>query len=220
MVPNILTVSEFTKQQLIKNCNIPAGKISVSYNGINPIKYNNRLRDIDFLYIATFEKRKNHEILIKAFSKYINTIDVNACLYLVGRDLGYKERIEQLVLSLNISKSVKFIEKTSEEELQTLYERTRCFISPSLYEGFGMPLIEAMYFGCNVICSNITVFKEIAQKHAIYFDPFDIDEILEAMRLVKNTPVDNEEQINYISKNFLWDAITTDFVKLTEDKYD
>ncbi len=214
MVPNILTVSSFTKNQLIKYCNINPNKIAVSYNGIDPVKRNKAKKDIDFLYIATFEKRKNHDNLIKAFSVYVKNCDQHARLYLIGRDLGYRKHIETLISKYQIDKFVTIIEKISESELKNIYERTYCFVNPSLYEGFGMPLIEAMYFDCHVICSDIDVFHEIAKKHAYYFDPLDHGSILNAMKEIKNTEIKGESKTCYTIKNFSWSAIVDNFLNL------
>ena len=210
---NILTVSNFTKWQLIRYCNVNENKIKVSYNGIELIERNKLVRDIDFLYIATFEKRKNHDNLIKAFYYYVNEINTNAKLYLIGRDLGYKKSILELVSSLQLSQSVIFIDSVSENELSRIYERTHCFISPSLYEGFGMPIIEAMYHGCNVACSNIDVFREIAQNHASYFEPDNIHSIIDAMCLAREYENNNPETLHYVNVNFSWDSITAKFLE-------
>lgn len=213
-VPYILTVSHFTKKQLVEYCNINPNKISVSYNGIEVTTREHKQRDIDFLYIATYEKRKNHINLVQAFSEYIKHINSNASLYLVGRDLGYRQSIEKLVVELGLMDSVVFIETITEEELKDIYERTYCFVSPSFYEGFGMPIIEAMYFGCNVACSNIEVFKEIAEEHAFYFEPNDVKSILHGMHLARSSENNNVNNISYVESKFTWDSITAAFLGL------
>ncbi|UQC72128.1 hypothetical protein C0560_15560 [Lelliottia sp. AC1] len=213
-VPNILTVSHFTKKQLVEYCNINPNKISVSYNGIEVTTREHKQRDIDFLYIATYEKRKNHINLVQAFSEYIKHINSNASLYLVGRDLGYRQSIEKLVVELGLMDSVVFIETITEEELKDIYERTYCFVSPSFYEGFGMPIIEAMYFGCNVACSNIEVFKEISEEHAFYFEPNDVKSILHGMHLARSSENNNVNNISYVESKFTWDSITAAFLGL------
>ncbi|WP_133159623.1 glycosyltransferase family 4 protein [Lelliottia aquatilis] len=213
-VPNILTVSQFTKNQLIKYCNIDQNRIAVSYNGIEVSSKDKKNRDIDFLYIATFEKRKNHANLIHAFLDYTVKINSEACLYLIGRDLGYKQGIEALVTELGLTKSVIFIETITEHELKGIYERTCCFVSPSLYEGFGMPIIEAMYYGCNIACSNIEVFEEIAQEHAFYFEPNDVQSILQGMCLARSSENNNINNISYVESKFTWDSITAAFLNL------
>lgn len=213
-VPNVLTVSEFTKKQLISNCDVNSESIFISYNGIEEEHRSPLVRDIDFMYIATFEKRKNHINLIKAFYSYIQNINPDACMYLVGRDLGFRDIILKLVEQLNLEKSVVFVDAVTENELNVLYERTRCFISPSLYEGFGMPIIEAMYFGCNIACSDIEVFREIAAEHATYFDPCDSESIMKGMQLSLINSNDDLDTIHYVKSKFLWNSITADFLKL------
>lgn len=216
IVPNILTVSEFTKSQLISFCKIKPEKIFVSYNGIEEENRMYKKRDIDFLYIATFEKRKNHNNLIRAFYSYVNKINSNACMYLIGRDLGCKENIKNLVDELDLTHSIIFLESVTEGELSDLYERTRTFVSPSLYEGFGMPIVEAMYFGCNIACSDIDVFREIAGGHATYFNPCDVDNILNGMHSSVMKSNDNPDSISYVKSKFLWDSIISQFLKMVE----
>jgi Glycosyltransferase len=126
--------------------------------------------------------------------------------------LGYRDSIIKLVEELNIDNNIKFIDSISEEELKNLYEKTYCFISPSFYEGFGMPIIEAMYFGCNVACSNIDVFREIATEHAEFFNPDNIDEIKEALHISRQKENNNSEQIQYVENLFYWDAIAASFL--------
>lgn len=213
-VPAILTVSEFTKKQLVNYCKINPEKIVVSYNGIETEERIPKVRDIDFLYIATFEKRKNHINLVKAFSAYVENINPQACMYLIGRDLGYKQHVLDLVAELHLTSSIIFIEAIDECGLNEIYERTCCFVSPSLYEGFGMPIIEAMYFGCNVACSDIDVFHEIAGKYATYFDPCDVNSIVNGMNHSILKSNDSVEGISYVKSKFTWDSIATDFLKL------
>lgn len=213
-VPAILTVSQFTKNQLIEYCDLDSDKVVVSYNGMEESDREALQRDIDFLYIATFEKRKNHKNLVVAFSEYLKSVDSSARLVLVGRDLGYRESIKSLIDTLDISSNVEMIDNVTEQELKDLYQRTRCFVSPSFYEGFGMPIIEAMYFGCNIACSNITVFREIAKQHANYFDPENVVDILNSLNDSRMKSNDDLNQIDYVRNNFLWDAIAESFLRL------
>ncbi len=212
-VANILTVSEFTKAQLVEHCDVQPDRIFVSYNGIEETPRALYERNIDFLYVATFEKRKNHKNLILAFSDYLKETDSNARLVLVGRDLGYRDGITSFINELNIKNNVDIIDSISEPELLQLYENSYCFVSPSFYEGFGMPIIEAMYFGCNISCSNISVFKEIAKEHAEYFDPGSVQDILRSLRASRGKDNNAARQIKYVKERFYWDAIVDSFLQ-------
>jgi len=176
----IITVSHFTKNQILKNIKLKHSNIIVSYNGFDKIKSNKNLvaKDIDILYIATYEKRKNHENLVKAIN-LCRDKGVELKVTFIGRDLGTLKKIKTLVEELGIN--IDFLNSVTELELQEIYKKTKIFISPSYYEGFGMPLIEAYSFGCNIVCSNISVFKEIGNDHFRYFDPTSSDSISQAI---------------------------------------
>ncbi|MDX6019724.1 glycosyltransferase family 1 protein [Scandinavium sp. V105_16] len=212
-VSNILTVSEFTKTQLVDYCGVNPENVFVSYNGIEETIRVPSRRDIDFLYIATFEKRKNHKNLVLAFSEYVKNVDPNSKLVLVGRDLGYRGGVHTLIEDLSLADNVSIIDNISEKELLNLYERSCCFVSPSLYEGFGMPIIEAMYFGCNVACSNIAVFQEIAKEYADYFDPKDVMDIFRTLQISRGKSNDDAGQVTYVCNHFYWDAIADSFLQ-------
>jgi glycosyltransferase involved in cell wall biosynthesis len=212
--PAIMTVSQFTKNQLVKYCELDHDKVFVSYNGMEESYKKALQREIDFLYIATFEKRKNHKNLVIAFAEYLKSSDPSARLVLVGRDLGYRESINQLIDGLDLRNNITVVDNITEEELADTYQRTHCFVSPSFYEGFGMPIIEAMYYGCNIACSDIEVFKEVAKQHANYFDPDDIDSISNSLRDSRAKSNNNATQIDYVRNNFLWDAIAESFLHL------
>tara|TARA_X000001036_G_C20671528_1_gene802646 strand:+ start:754 stop:1833 length:1080 start_codon:yes stop_codon:yes gene_type:complete len=168
----IMTVSNFTRDELISNCQIDVNDIFVSYNGIDDRYIKPRTdveRDIDISYIATFEKRKNHRLLVKALSNYSGDKEIRVLL--IGKDLGLLNTI------IEESKGLKNIDLsvvdsiTNEEEIISIYDRSKLFVYPSLYEGFGMPLVEAISRGCKILCSDIDVFREIGGDIPKYFSP-------------------------------------------------
>ena len=209
----IMTVSEFTKNELINKCGIKADNIFVSPNGLEKMYYNlesSLERDIDISYVATFEKRKNHRYLFEALLKYSGTRKIKLCL--VGKDLGTLDEIKRLSLKLKNIDTVFIDSINSEKDMMKLYDRTNIFIFPSLYEGFGMPLIEAISRGCKVICSDIKVFKEIAGDFPRYFGLHDKPEYL--MKIIEDELSIDASQ-NIINKSFLdkykWSYIAKQF---------
>jgi glycosyltransferase involved in cell wall biosynthesis len=203
----IVTVSEFSKQDIIEKCEIPAQKIFVSYNGITDDYCFNTSRSYiyDFIYIATFEPRKNHINLIKAIEK----IQEPVRLCLIGRDLGSLSEIKKYIEASKSDnlKSITFIESIEEVDLIKLYQGTKVFVSPSYLEGFGMPLIEAAACGSRVCCSDIGVFHEIMGDSAYYFLPDSIDSIKHS--LLESLCVSNNKNNLNIEK-FRWDSISND----------
>jgi len=197
---NIITVSDFSKNELVKNCNIDSENIVVSPNGIDS-SYLKILTDvepdIDILYVATFEKRKNHQFLLKALENYNKQKPIKVCL--IGKDLGNRDFIKRSAELLNNNVEIDFIDHiNSERELIEFYDRSNLFISPSLYEGFGMPIIEAISRGCKVLCIDTEVFREVGGESVEYFSP---DNTTELFKLILDN-LDNKNR-NNVSREFL-----------------
>ena len=210
LVKNIITVSNFSKNQIEKYIGINSNNIIVSYNGIDKsIFFNQNIkREIDLLYIATFEKRKNHINLIKALNKLPRNLNV----VFIGKDLGYLNYIKNKIKEYNLFNIKIFDNIGSEENLAKIYNKTKIFISPSLYEGFGMPLIEAFFCGCKVCCNNLEVFREIGGSNFIYFDANDPEDIKNKILLSLNENI-NISRNSYLEKNFDWKNITYKLLK-------
>lgn len=213
----IIAVSEFTKNEVISLCNVEPDRVIVSYNGVNVDNYkdNNKDRDIDFLYVATFEPRKNHINLLLALKQQTRKLNV----VLVGRDLGELESLEPLISEIIMAGniSISIIESTTDLKLIKLYNNSKTFISPALLEGFGMPLIEAAICGCRVICSDIPVFHEILDDHAVFFNPNNVDEIAKTINLLSSSIYKYDPKIvEYAFKHYSWDNIASKLIQHLE----
>lgn len=165
----IFTVSEFSKKELNKYFNISLGKIEVTYNGIDHMKNVQPNENI----FSKFSIEKNNYVLAvsslnpsKNFKLILETAKISPEFNFViaggTNSTVFKEQ------GLEITSNVKFIGYVSDEELVALYKYASCFVYPSIYEGFGIPPLEAMYFNCPVILSNIEVFKEIYMDSVLY----------------------------------------------------
>jgi len=193
----IITVSNYSKEDIVKAFNFPREKIHVTYlageniyrtmdkiESKNVIKKHYSIDGDYILYIGGFSPRKNIMGLIEAFSKLVPLLDKDIKLVIAGKH-GisyniYKNRVEELHLADKII-FPGFIEL---EHLPYLYNAAKLFTYPSFYEGFGLPPIEAMACGVPVIASNVTSVPEIVQDAAILVDPYDIDNIFNAMYTV------------------------------------
>ena len=218
---NIITVSTFTKQQLIDKCGIEQDKIFVSPNGIDD-EYLAEIpdinKDLDILYVATFEKRKNHKLLIKALGDYNGEDIIRVCL--IGKDLGTKKEIISAAGLLKNNIEIDFIDHVdSEEQLIDYYNRSTLFVCPSIYEGFGMPVIEALSRGCHVLCSNIEVFREIRGENIEYFSHKDPSHLL---NLIENNIIKKSKNKRYLDSHFFekyrWSKISRDLKYLIDLK--
>ena len=121
-----------------------------------------------WLYVGNFYPHKNVGLLLKAFSSLGNKSEH---LVLVGPKDLFAKRIETEINKLGLTDKVTLLSDLTNGELAWLYQRALALVLPSLFEGFGLPILEASYFGCPLILSKIAVFKEIALSGAKFFDP-------------------------------------------------
>lgn len=194
----IITVSKTIKQELIEKFNINPDRIKVVYNSIgqhfldtnidnNILQKYNLEKGKYILSVATLNKRKNIPELIKAFES-ISEKNPTLKLVLVG-GMGNEQREK-----LTQHKNIIFTGYIADEELPILYKNAIFYVFPSLYEGFGIPLIEAQYCNCPVICSDIPVFREIAENSA-EFSSTGANGIAKKIEYLINNPTRREELV-------------------------
>ncbi|MBC7712074.1 MAG: glycosyltransferase family 4 protein [Rhizobacter sp.] len=165
-----ITISQAAKNEIIKTMHLPAEKFRVIYNGVNKHTLNPVINKEDFyLYVGGLEERKNIPFLIKELevlqTKLNKKIQLKCISKLNSANSALKEQIK------NTSFSITFLEDVSDNELFELYQKSKAVIIPSLLEGFGIPLVEAMEMGAPLFVSDIQVFKEVTELKAWFFDP-------------------------------------------------
>lgn len=128
------------------------------------------------LSVGHFEERKNYKRLIQAFKALAGKTE-KLHLLIVGQDNGSQESVHTLIREIGLESRVKLLTNVPDAKLFSLYKSAQAFVFPSLYEGFGIPLLEAMAASCPMAVSETEIFREIAGDAALYFDPFDIDAI-------------------------------------------
>ena len=185
----ILTVSENSKKDLIKYFNVDENKIKVTYLGVKDDIKEKSKDEIDYLYekfsiprnkkvlmyVGNLKPHKNLERLLQAFSKLKNK--ENYTLFLVGKAFENYDVLEEKERELNIKENVIHTGIVSEKELVDLYNLADLFVFPSLYEGFGLTVIEALRCGTKVACSNTSSLPEVGGDVVSYFDPKNVDEM-------------------------------------------
>lgn len=187
----IITVSETMQNEILQH--YPAANISYLYNGLDLESFlSNKVITLPvldslpsmpenfLLSVGHFEDRKNYDSLIDAIYS-LKAADRNYSLVIVGNDNGEKKRIAQKINSMKLQENIFLYSNLSDEHVKELYSLCSAFIFPSTYEGFGIPVLEAMAFGKPFILSNIEVFKEITQNQGVYFEPLKIQSIAEAI---------------------------------------
>ncbi len=195
----IIAVSEHTKNDLIDLYHIQSEKIDVIYHGYK--KFNQQEKEIGILYKSKIKKpyilfvgerrpHKNIENLIYAFHKIINKNYSSFMLVIVGKKYAHYQKPEKLIDRLKLRDKIILTDSITDAELVQLYKNSALFILPSLYEGFGFPVLEAMNYGVPVLGSNTTSIPEIIGNAGILFNPHNIDEIAENMEnVLKNKKI-------------------------------
>ncbi|GAA6529539.1 hypothetical protein LPYR103PRE_15120 [Segatella asaccharophila] len=183
----IIAISENTKKDIVNILNIAPEKIDVIYHGnsLHPSIHKNRLslppRYLLFVGDRTFYK--NFSLLLRAFVQ-IRKQERGLILICTGKPFskGESEEMRQLDLSASVLHVA-----AADSDLEELYGRALLFIFPSLYEGFGLPILEAFACGCPVALSNTSCFPEIAGDAGCYFDPHNLDSMVDScLRLIND----------------------------------
>lgn len=189
---HVITVSEFSKQDIQKTFKIPNTSISVTYESVHNGHHIYPPVDISrwgitkpfLLYIGNAYPHKNLERLLEAFLD--PSLRDHLQLVLVGKKDYFYERIENEAkrLGFMIGQEVLFPGFVSDEHLDSFFRKAAVYVFPSLYEGFGLPPLEALARNCPVVSSNATCMPEILKDCAIYFSPESIDEMRRAIHVV------------------------------------
>ncbi|UCH42709.1 MAG: glycosyltransferase family 4 protein [Dehalococcoidales bacterium] len=187
---HIITVSQRTKKDLIEHLRIPEAKISVIHNGIDhSVLRPGAVRAMEkpyILYVGSERPRKNLTRLVEAFALLkkefpgLKLVKVGE----PGRSREYRRSLMMKLDSLGITGDVIFTDHASEQELAAYYSSAVLLAYPSLYEGFGLPPLEAMACGCPVVASKVASLPEVVGDAGILIDPYDVDELARAMREV------------------------------------
>ena len=210
---HIIAVSEFTKKELQNIYSVNPKKITVAYNGVDnpPVisktdtqttlqKFNLNNQEY-FLYLGTLKPNKNIPFLLEAFAQYLKEQKTQTKLIIAGKKGWLFDDIFNTVKNLKIESSVIFTDYITETEKWVLYKNAKVLILPSLYEGFGIPAIEAQKIGTSVIASNIPVLKEILGNSAIFIDPHNTSTLVEAFKKINNLKSINQNLNNYTWEN-------------------
>lgn len=193
-VDRIIAVSEETKRDLIEMYKVPAGKIEVVYQSANPVFFDasqqtNRQDVVSkyklpskfILNVGSFYPRKNQARLIQAFDVIKN--DVEEDLVLVG-GTGNLKQIQKLIADNKLQRRVHILQNVATEDMPALYQLASVFVFPSLFEGFGVPVLEALFSRTPVIATKDGAIEEAAGKHSFLINPANTEEMANAITAV------------------------------------
>lgn len=218
----LLTVSKFSKSELVRHYGLVKDKIYITPNAVLPAEENIVLPDVKsawgldkyIMTVSRIEPRKNHLSLLKAFVE-LKLYEKSYKLVMVGSpDIEYKEFQDYLHSLPNDIQDSVVIKLASFPELVALYRNASLFVFPSLAEGFGIPPLEALEYGCPLLCSNATAMAEFDFPKEIFFDPQNFDELKTKINRELQNPTNLASTRKHIKEIFDWPVISENFYNL------
>lgn len=220
----VITVSEAAKRDIAKRFHLSNDKLTVIPNGATPatpigtiaphdlVINHHDLRDVRYvLYVGTVEPRKNIEALVAAFTelKQRRADWTNIHLVIAGADGWKYEGVHKAISASAAAKDIHHVGYVTDRQKNILLQRAAAFVWPSLYEGFGIPILEAFAAGVPVVTSNVSAMPEVAGDAAVLVDPHNTVALAEAMERVVHDEVLRTELIargHAQAKQFTWRA--------------
>jgi glycosyltransferase involved in cell wall biosynthesis len=222
----IITVSRSTARDLRHLFNIDRSRINVVYNGFDVSKIPLKRRAIEnitkfklpkryFLFIGTIEPRKNIITLMRAFKQLLehDTACSDVALVIAGQSGYHHEEVMQAMLDLKLKRNIRYLGYVTHNEKVELLKHALGFVFPTLYEGFGLPVLEAMALGVPTITSNNSSMPEITGKAAVLVDPKDQTGLARAMKDFLHKPALTQRLISAGPKQaakFSWEICASE----------
>lgn len=220
----IITVSQNEREKIINFYKIPPEKVDFAYNGVDYEKFAKEFSKEEkegirqkynlpqkfLLYVGTFQPRKNIPTLIKAFnifSKKHNQKNLKLVLAGNKKARNFDKRIDKMIERYQLQGKIIFPGWIDEEDKPILLQSAQCFVFPSLYEGFGIPIVEAMAAGIPVISSNASCLPEVGKDVVLYADPQNAEEFSEKIQQVLTDETLRDDLIKRgqeIAKEYSW----------------
>jgi glycosyltransferase involved in cell wall biosynthesis len=190
----IIAVSQNTKSDLVRYFDVDGAKIQVVYNGVEDI-FRQRLPEPELahwlrqlgierpylLFVGNPKPHKNLDTVVQAYARASRIASFDAPLVCVGARTGSEFKIRQRAEHLGLRDRVRLLGHVAAEALPAIYQGATLFLYPTLYEGFGLPVVEAMASGVAVVTSNNSALKEIAEGYAHLVDPLDVEGMAQAI---------------------------------------
>jgi glycosyltransferase involved in cell wall biosynthesis len=219
---HIICVSHFTQNELHRFTNVSSKKISVIYNGVDkywqaPLQATEKIFKKPYiLYVGNVKPHKNLKVLVKAFMNVMERIPHS--LVIVGKKEGFITGDKEIAsLSLKAGDRISFTGFVSDEKLKNYYRHADLFVFPSLYEGFGLPPLEASAAGCkNILCSDIPVLREIYGQSFSYFPPNDVRKLSEAIIGCLEHPLSKDAK--KLCDFYSWDKAASQYIELFQNE--
>lgn len=229
----ILTVSNSVKQEIIKEFGVDPERIIVTHippDDIFKIKHSSEeLKDVRnkygieeekkyILFLGNFEPRKNLRNLITTYSLLPEEIRNEYKLVLAGGKGWNSEETQQLLNNtIAIGEDIKHIGYVASEDRPALYQAASLFVFPSVYEGFGIPILESLYSGCPVVASDIPVLREAGGEAVLYTDTINTEKFIDSIVTALNKYPYSKDQMRQSADRFRWDTNINHIIKKTTE---
>jgi glycosyltransferase involved in cell wall biosynthesis len=227
---HVIAVSQRSADDLVERLAVPREKISVIYLGVDPtlgpereeavlaaIRAKYALADPFVLAVGTIEPRKNYERLIAAFAQALRQPDGPRMLVVAGRKGWLYDGVFEAVARHGVADSVRFLDYVPDGDLRPLYQAASVLAMPSIYEGFGIPVVEAMACGTPVVCGTGGSLPEIAGDAALLVDPEDVTGLGAALvRAVSDSDLRSSLVARGLARTrlFSWDEAARSHVRI------
>ena len=229
----IIAISRNTKKDIVNLYGINPDKIEVIYQACNPLFYETpdetqedeivkkyALPQEYMLYVGTVEKRKNLKLIINAYN-YLPD-DLKIPLIVIGDGKKYKEEVQKQIVRQKIGdKIIRLSNLKNNYHLQSIYRKASVFIYPSFYEGFGIPVVEALLSKTPVITSNVSSLPEAGGPDTLYINPDNAEELAQAIIKVLTDTRQKERMINkgykYAMENFSAEKVSEKLMNCYQD---
>ena len=217
----LLTVSEYSRNEIVRHFNIDNKKIAVTPNAVLSIPSDMKMEDVKkkwkldkyILTVGRIEPRKNFLILLQAFVE-LKLHEKGYKLMIIGApDLAYYEFYNYYASLSEDIKNAVAIDKASFTELVSLYKNASLFVFPSLAEGFGIPPLEAIEYGCPLLCSNATAMAEFDLPKKVMFNPTDMEELKKKILVMLENKVQNISSIE-MQQKYNWQQTSKNLYEL------
>lgn len=202
-----ITVSESMKSEILAFH--PSARVAVIHNALDPTEFSS-VSDDDaelvrrkfalpsefLLAVGHFEPRKNYLRLVESLG-LLRDRGCDCHLVIVGNDSGQRSLVEQKIASDKLTSHVTILSGLSDHEVRCMYRMSSLLVFASSYEGFGIPILEAMAAGIPMVTSDIPVFKEITEGQGVYFSPSEVDGISDAIQRTLESSADRANLVRY-----------------------
>jgi glycosyltransferase involved in cell wall biosynthesis len=231
----IVSSSYSTKKDIVQIYGIEPEKVRVVYLGVNRKIFNTAvdsrceyfmkkydIPEMFILTVATSVKRKNIPVLLEVYGN-LSKKGIREKMVVVAGSQPVKEEITEMVKEKNMQDNVLCLSEVTIDSLTCLYKKADLFVFPSLYEGFGLPVLEAMACGCPVIVSNVSSLPEIAGDAGLLIDPHSVDEIASAIENVLSDSQlreDMKQKGLERAKQFSWEKTAEDILNIYKDVFE